>query len=173
MKSEELTALGLTEEQSRQVLALNGRDIEKHKNSASTLQTRVDELTSQLAQANTKLEGFDPDWKEKAEQAQAQADAKVHQLEFDYALTAALTGAKARNTTAVKALLNMDGLKLSEGNIIGLKEQLDKLKSENDYLFESETPAVRITAQTNGAVAQGDTNSKINDALRAALGKNF
>ncbi len=54
-------------------------------------------------------------------------------MKFDYALTAALTGAKARNSKAVKALLDMDGLKLNDGKIIGLDEQLSQIKEENAF----------------------------------------
>lgn len=171
MKSEELTALGLNEEQTRQVLALNGRDIEKHKNSVATLQTQVGELTTQLNTANAKLTGFDPEWKTKAQQAQQDADKRVQAIEFDYALKSALSAAKAKNTTAVKALLNMDGLKLADGSIIGLNEQLEKIKAENDYLFENDTPTPRFSASTQGISSNAaDKKTQINDMLRSALG---
>ena len=71
-------------------------------------------------------------------------------MKFDYALTAALTGAKARNSKAVKALLDMDGLKLNDGKIIGLDEQLSQIKEENSFLFESDEPAPTIVKGTNG-----------------------
>lgn len=66
------------------------------------------------------------------------ADQRIAAMEFETALSAALTGAGAKNVKAVSALLNRDGLKLTDGAIVGLKEQLDKIKSENAFLFEEE-----------------------------------
>ncbi len=40
MKKDELTALGLTDEQADKVLAINGRDIEKHKRQPKTRKPR-------------------------------------------------------------------------------------------------------------------------------------
>lgn len=68
----------------------------------------------------------------------AAADQRIAAMEFDTALGSALTGAKAKNVKAVSALLNRDGLKLTDGSIVGLKEQLDKIKTENAYLFDPE-----------------------------------
>ena len=58
MKTEELTALGLTEEQAKSVLAMNGRDIERHKNDAEALRTQLGTAQKQLGDANSKLEGY-------------------------------------------------------------------------------------------------------------------
>lgn len=138
------------------------------------LQARFDGVNEQLTAANKKLEGYDPEWKTKAAEAARQADEKVAQVQFDYALNAALGAAKARNATAVKALLNMDGLKFNEGTIVGLKEQLDAIKAENDFLFESEAaPNVRFTAPAQGVHGgAGDKKTALNDMLRDALGRN-
>ena len=71
-------------------------------------------------------------------------------MKFDYVLSAALTGAKAKNPKAVKALLDMDGLKFNDGKIVGLDEQLAQIKADNDYLFESDEPAPEFVKGTNG-----------------------
>ncbi len=44
---------------------------------------------------------------------------------------------KARNLTAVKALLNMEGISLENGELCGLADQLCQLKEECGYLFEA------------------------------------
>lgn len=142
------------------------------KDKYAALETRFNAASQQLAEANQKLAGYDPEWKAKADQAKQAADAKVQQIEFDYALGAALTAAKARNATAVKALLNMDGLKLSDGRIVGLSEQLETLRKENDYLFESEQQTPRFSAAAPGIQGgASDKKTQLNDALRSALGK--
>lgn len=104
------------------------------------LETKVTGLEEQLGAANTKLAGYDPEWKAKAEQAAKDAEARVAAVQFDTALDAALTAAKAKNPATVKALLKMDGLKLSDGQVIGLKEQLETIQKDNDFLFESDQP---------------------------------
>jgi len=55
--------------------------------------------------------------------------------QFSMALEHALTAAGARNVKAVQALLSMEGLRLEDGQIMGLAEQLKALKEESGYLF--------------------------------------
>ncbi|MFP3398821.1 phage scaffolding protein, partial [Brevibacterium sp. SIMBA_078] len=52
---------------------------------------------------------------------------KLDKQAFDFALESALRDAKAKNIKAVKANLNVDGLKLSDDKVIGLDEQLTAL----------------------------------------------
>ena len=138
----------------------------------AALETRLNAASQQLTAANQKLAGYDPEWQTKAERAKQEADSRVQQIEFDYALNAALSGAKARNATAVKALLNMDGLKLADGKIVGLSEQLASIKTDNGFVFEDQQPTPRFSAAAPGI--QGGTSDKktqLNDALRNALKK--
>lgn len=127
MKTEFLKSLNLSQEVIDKIMAENGKDIDGIKKAAD-------------------------DWKETAEKAKADADKQISQMKFDYALSAALTGAKAKNTKAVKALLDMDGLKFNDndGKIVGLDEQLAQIKTDNDYLFESDEPAPEFVKGTNG-----------------------
>ena len=133
-------------------------------------------LSEQLAAANRQIEEFRSmdidsikkaaeDWKSKAEQAEAKAKADIEAMQFDIALNGAIGAAKAKNTKAVKALLDMDGLKLNGGEIIGLKEQLAKVREENDYLFESDDPAPTFASPTGGGNPQSDEAT-----IRAIMG---
>lgn len=81
MKTEQLTELGLTEEQATKVLALNGLSIEKYKKRADLLETEKQDLAGRLQTAEQTLEGFkgiDPEkiqqeidgYKQKAENAE-------------------------------------------------------------------------------------------------------
>jgi DNA repair exonuclease SbcCD ATPase subunit len=159
MKREDLEKLELSAEQIDQIMALHGKGVEKAKADLAALTTERDGLKKQLTDANAAIEGFKKldvdsikaaadEWKTKAEQAQKDAEAQIQALKFDHALDQALAGAKAKNSKAVKALLSMEGLKLNDadGSIVGLKEQLEKIQSENDYLFESDQPAPKIVA---------------------------
>lgn len=63
MKKEELTALGLTDEQAGKILAINGNDIEHAKavkdREIGTLTEECDSLKSRLTTAETTLKGFE------------------------------------------------------------------------------------------------------------------
>lgn len=168
MKTEFLKSLNLSQEVIDKIMAENGKDIAvEQKKAEKVIQERdsyklkAESLETQVNDANTEIQKFKDmdidgikkaadDWKETAEKAKADADKQISQMKFDYALSAALTGAKAKNTKAVKALLDMDGLKFNDGKIVGLDEQLAQIKADNDYLFESDEPAPEFVKGTNG-----------------------
>lgn len=170
MKTEFLKSLNLSQEVIDKIMAKNGKDIAAEQKKAEKViqerdsyKLRAESLETQVNDANTEIQKFKDmdidgikkaadDWKETAEKAKADADKQISQMKFDYALSAALTGAKAKNTKAVKALLDMDGLKFNDndGKIVGLDEQLAQIKTDNDYLFESDEPAPEFVKGTNG-----------------------
>jgi len=177
MKREDLKALGLTDEQIDKVMAENGKDIEKHKSAADTAKTELDGLKTQLSEANKTIEGFKgqdiegvkksaDEYKAKFEQAQKDAATQISQLKFDHALEGALTASKAKNVKAVKALLELKDLKLKDddGSIIGLDDQLKKVKEANAYLFEQEQPLPQV-------VLNADNKSTITDPVILAMRK--
>lgn len=65
---------------------------------------------------------------------------KIKTNEFNYALDSALTDAKCKNAKALKALLDMEGIKYQDGKLNGLEEQLNALKESDSYLFETSVP---------------------------------
>lgn len=97
--------------------------------------------------------------------AKKEYEKRISEIQFGHALEAALSAAKAKNVTAVKALIDTEGLKLENGEITGLKERLEKVKEENGYLFESDTPAPQFVSTTPGTQSGGDMK-----AVREALG---
>lgn len=167
MKTEFLKSLNLSQEVIDKIMAENGKDIAvEQKKAEKVIQERdsyklkAESLETQVNDANTEIQKFKDmdidgikkaadDWKETAEKAKADADKQISQMKFDYVLSAALTGAKAKNAKAVKALLDMDGLKFNDGKIVGLDEQLAQIKADNDYLFESDEPAPEFVKGTN------------------------
>lgn len=176
MKREFLKELGLEKEAVEQIMAEHGKDVEGLKQQISTLETEKENLSGQLAEANQQMEDFKgmdiegiqraaEEWKTKAEAAEAKAKADVEKLQFEYALNTALAGAKAREPKAVAALLDMDGLKLNGNEIVGLKDQLEKLKTEKDFLFENDEKTPQIIRGTTGSASDED-----DAAIRAVMG---
>lgn len=158
MTRKQLEDLGLTKEQADSVMKINGDDIENAKGTAATeiknLQTEVDGLKTQVGDRDKQLEtlkasaGDNADLKKQIEDlqtenatAKANHESELNQLKIDFAVEKALTGAKAKNIKAVKALLELGEAKLDkDGNVKGLDEQIEKLRSGDDtkFLFEAQ-----------------------------------
>lgn len=111
----------------------------------------------------------------KATNAQTTKDyeAKIDKMTFDTKLDKALTGAKAKNPKTVKALLNLENLKLDGEDIIGLKEQLEGLKESDGYLFGEENveskPKGTGVIGNAGSSSNGDTKNNESKSLGERL----
>lgn len=158
MTRKQLEDLGLTKEQADSVMKINGDDIENAKGTASTeiknLQTEVEGLKTQVGDRDKQLEtlkasaGDNADLKKQIEDlqtenatAKATHESELNQLKIDFSVEKALTGAKAKNIKAVKALLELGEAKLDkDGKVKGLDEQIEKLRSGDDtkFLFEAQ-----------------------------------
>lgn len=175
MKREDLKALGLTDEVIESVMAMNGKAIESHKAAATAAQAELESIKGQLAEANTQIEGFKgmdiegvkkaaDDWKAKYEQAEQDYAAKLATMQFESELDTALAGAKVKNGKAIKALLSTDDLRDANGKFIPERftDQIGKIKSEADYLFESDEKPPKL-------VTGGNNQSVVTDALENAM----
>ena len=85
--------------------------------------------------------------------------AEIHQLKVNNAIESALTGAKAKNALAVKALLkDLDKAELAEdGTVKGLAEQIAALQKSDAYLFEAKESKPKMKGASVGESADGDT----------------
>lgn len=157
MTRKQLEDLGLSKEQADAIMKINGDDIENAKSVSAAeiknMQTEVEGLKGQVKERDTQLEtlkaaaGDNEALKTQiADLQKANADAvsahesEMTQLKVDFAVEKALTGAKAKNIKAVKALLDLEGAKLDkEGNVKGLQEQIDKLVADEStkFLFDA------------------------------------
>lgn len=134
---------------------------------ADNLGSQVATLTGQLGEANKKLEGYDPEWKAKAAQAQRELDA----VKFDFALNKGLAAAGARSAKAVSGLIDREKLTLADdGELIGLEKQLEALKKGEDTAFlfaQGEPGATGMSHQNNAPVGGGDKKEEANAAFRS------
>lgn len=137
------------------------------KSDADNLRGQITTLTGQLGDANNKLEGYDPTWKEKAEQAAQQLNAQ----KFDFALSQALSKSGARSGAAVRGLLDTSKLQLADdGDIIGLDKQLTALKKDEAtaFLFETRETSTGLSHE-HGSEGSTDKKEEANAALRAVF----
>ena len=153
--------MGLEKEQVDKILDENSQDIGKAKGDSEKIQkdldaanAEVESLKGQISDRDKQLETLKNSTGDvegmKQEIAKLQADnkakddahaAEIKQLKIDAAIDSALTGAKAKNNTAVKALLkDLDKAELADdGTIKGLAEQIGALQKSDAYLFDTTT----------------------------------
>lgn len=198
MTRKQLEDLGLTKEQADAAIKINGDDIENaratYQLEVENLQTEVEGLKTQVSDRDKQLEtlkasaGDDEDLQKQiadlqADNAKAKEthESEITQLKVDFAVEKALTGAKAKNIKAVKALLDLEDAKLDkEGNVKGLSEQIEKLTTADDtkFLFDTSQQPPTFKGFQPGVSAQqkpgtGVDTSKMNyDELCAYLAEN-
>ena len=140
MKREFLEGLGLEKGIIDQIMTENGNDINREKAKADEYKSQLDtaketlksfegvdvkDLQGQITKLNSDLAAKDADYQ-----------AKIADMEFSTALDAAITGSKAKNVKAVRALLDIDTLKASKNQSEDIKKAIEEVKTANDYLFE-------------------------------------
>ena len=101
---------------------LQGRDaqLEQLKSAAGN----SEELKKQIEQLQAENKKAAEEWQ-----------AKMVQMQLDFAIEKALAAAKAKNAKAVKALLDMEKVKLDGDQLLGIDEQLKALQQSDQYLF--------------------------------------
>lgn len=87
--------------------------------------------------------------------------AEIRQMKINSALESALIGSKAKNLTAVKALIkDLDKAELQDdGSIKGLEEQIAALKKSDSYLFEETNVAKPSFKGFQPGVAKKETTT--------------
>lgn len=178
MSKEDLVKLGLTEEQAEKVVSMVKADID----GGYVAKADFDQVGVQLKTAKEELKTRDKQLEElkkidveglkaeiqrlqKENKANAEAgEAAIKQIKIDNAVEKALITAKAKNTKAVRALLELEGAELEGDSVKGLDKQIKKLMEATDssFLFESEEPAPRLTG-IKPAESGGERVKSVND----------
>lgn len=151
MKKEDLIKLGLDDETAQKVADASAEELKGFVpiQSFNDVDAAKKQLEIDIKARDTQLESLKKlnpeqlqqtitDLQAANDQAKADYEAKLSQQSFSFALKEALTGAKVKNSKAVEALLDRDVIKLDGDKLLGLDEQLTKLKESDAYLFESE-----------------------------------
>ena len=143
MKTEDLKAQGLTEEQINFVMSENGKDIKREKDKA-------DNYKSQLDTATQTLKGFEgvnvEEMKSKISQLTSDLENSLRkhaeelaQRDFNDLLNSYATEYKARNIKAVMPFLDVEALRQSKNQKDDLKTAFETVKKENGYLYIAQT----------------------------------
>ena len=105
---------------------------------AAKYKEKQESLETELDEANKKIEGFKTleEDKEKLTKEIETMKKEASEKEFNSALDSALKEFNSKNDKLVKALLDREKITLKDGKLEGIKEQLEEIKKENDFLFE-------------------------------------
>jgi len=185
MNREFLKGLGLEDEAIDKIMAEHGKSLNSVKEKAEkadTLESQIEDYKTQLAdrdqqlndlsekaKGNEELTAQIEELKQQNETTKTDYEEKLQQQAFEHKLESTLTGAKVKNVKAVKALLDLESIKLDGDKLLGLDDQLNGLKESESYLFDSEEKPNSPTIVTPGN-PNGGTNAD-DDPFAAKLAK--
>lgn len=143
MKTEELKAQGLTQEQINFVMAENGKDIDKIQKKLDDMVVERDKEKSRADTAEETLKGFDgvdveklnksiADWKKKAEDAEKDYKQKIADRDFDDLLKEAIKSANGLNEKAIMGCLDIPTLKASKNQKSDIESAIKALSEAED-----------------------------------------
>ena len=161
MKTEELKAQGLTEEQISFVMAENGKDLKKLQKENDNLSADRDTWKEKAEAAETTLKGFEgvdletmqkelSDWKQKATEAEKKAQEQIYERDFADALKTEFEGIKFSSEAAKRAIMaevKEAGLKLKDGKILGLNDLISQMKDASAFIDEGQQKAQQNAAR--------------------------
>ena len=186
MKTEELKAQGLTEEQISFVMAENGKDLKKLQKENDNLTTDRDTWKEKAEAAEATLKGFEgvdletmqkelSDWKQKATEAEKNAQAQLYERDFADALKTEFEGIKFSSEAAKRAIMaevKEAGLKLKDGKILGLNDLVSQMKEKDSSAFiddaqqQAQRNMARFTAPLGKQNAPGTMTRKDIEAIK-------
>ncbi len=172
MKTEELKALGLNDEQVQKVFAMHGEDVNREKQAAAEAKAQLTAAQSQLQEANKKLEGYDHEWKQKAEQAKAAADEQVQAVQRSFALKEQAAGLKFTSESAKRAFmadLEAKKLPIQDGKVLGFDDFAKSYRESDPGAFLPDEKPPRFSGTATGPAAS-TKKDQANAAIRAAFG---
>lgn len=184
MKTEELTALGLSEEQVKQVFAMNGKDIEAAKKATketleSDFKIKEDDLQKRLDTAETTLKSFEGVDLEKIQQEIQTYKAQAENAEKDYQakITArdqkdwiknkldeyGVTSPYARTALENECMAKDSGLAWKDGAFFGFDDFMKAAKTKDNALY--------LTAEEKEALEKAKQLEEGAPAFTSPLGK--
>ena len=164
MKTEDLQAIGLDEEQIKKVFELNGKDIAAAQKATQKAEADRDAWQKRAETAEETLKGFDgvdiekmkadvESWKKKAEDEAAQYQKDLEERDFSDALRTALEDVKFSSESAKKAVIaeiKAAGLSMRSGKIVGLQDVLDQIKADDASAFAPAEGGAKFTTPPKG-----------------------
>lgn len=191
MKRDFLRNLGIEDKELiDKILDENSADIGRAKGELDNYKTQVNDLNQKIANKDNEISTLQGKVQnidtlnqriatletEKANLT-TELNTKVSAIQKTHAIESGVRDAKAKNIKAVVAQLDMDKITFENGELSGLTEQLETLKSGEDtaFLFGDGTPAAPAGTKLNNPPNGGNTPpaaTTFAEAVANALKKN-
>ena len=175
MNKEELLKLGLSEEQTEKVLSVNAEQLKGFipKSRFDEVNNTKKQLEKDLKDRDVQLEnlknssGDVETMKQTIENLQRDNkaakdnfEAELAKFKLESAIDTTLLGSNVINTRAVKALLDMDKIKLDGDVLIGINEQLEALKTAEDSKMLFKVTETKQKEPNFSGVKPGEGNTQ-------------
>ena len=183
MKKEDLTKIGLTDEQVKEVFRLNGIDVNAEKSKTDSAVADLKGVRDQLSttQAQLKeLQEMDPAklqeeigrLNETLTNQKAEFEKQIADRDFSDAVNSAITTAGGRSAKAIRPFLDEVALKASKNQKDDIAAAIAKVKEENAYLFNDEAggDTEPIKNPVAGTGSKAPKNVTDTNAVRRIMG---
>ena len=153
MKLEELTKLGIAEDVAKQVVSMNETEIAAETKKLTDKEAELTMATDKIRELTEAVKKFDGVDVEKMKSEIADWNKRYNEdttaLKQENAISKLLATCGARDADIVGKLLDRSIIKFGEdGKLIGISEQLEKLKTDKAFLFGDDKPAEEKPAMT-------------------------
>lgn len=177
MKKEEFITLGISEELAAKAEKASLKELESYitKDQLETVNAENKNLKQQVADRDKQLDtlkkenGDNEELKKQIEDMKRQNaeqekahKAEISQIRLDNAIEAALMAAGAKNTKAVKALLDVSKVKLGDdGKLTEWDDQLKAVQKSDAYLFDDKKGGQKFKGFQPGASGDVKPGTKV------------
>ena len=151
---EKLIELGISEELIKAIMEEQEKELKGYikKDKYDEKQKERDELNKQLKERDEQLNnlkkgyGDNEELKQRIaelqktnEETETKFNKQINEFKLNSAIENAANKSGAKNVKALKSLLNFETIIVSDDGVVGLDEQINKLKETESYLFKNET----------------------------------
>lgn len=139
MKIEDLTKLGIAEDVAKQIVSMNETEISAEAKKLTDKEAELTMATDKIAELTETVKKFDGVDVEKMKSELADWSKRytedTNALKLDNALSKMLSSCGAKDADIVGKLIDRSIIKLDGDKLIGVSEQLDRLKADKAFLF--------------------------------------
>lgn len=175
MTKEELKALGLDEDQIKEVFRLNGIAVNNARGDLETKEKEVETLKGQLKTANKQIEDFKEldvetikqtaeDYKESFEKLEKESKAEIEEIKYNHSLNEYLNNFNFSNDRIKNSILEdvkSKEFKFEDGKFVGADDYMKELQKNEPDSFAKEEP----TKKTYTGFKPGDGTDKKDEPL--------